>query len=124
MVAFFLATTFFFFATFFLACVGRVPVLLARGNSADYDFTLDEAFAYRDNAVEFQSSGSRYAMWAGDANADGNVQALDFNEYLGQTLSGATGYRSGDLNMDGNVQALDFNLYLANTLAGASSQVP
>jgi hypothetical protein len=68
--------------------------------------------------------GVTYALFAADANADGDVQALDFNAYLAQTTSGAIGYQSGDFNMDGVVQALDFNLYLANTLSGASSQVP
>jgi hypothetical protein len=63
-------------------------------------------------------------MFAADANADGDVQALDFNAYIAQTTSGATGYQTADFNLDGSVQALDFNVYLLNTLRGASSQVP
>jgi hypothetical protein len=65
-----------------------------------------------------------YGMFACDINADGSVQALDFNDYIADTVTGATGYLSADCNMDANVQALDFNVYLSNTLLGASSQVP
>ena len=79
--------------------------------------------AYGTNPLK-NVEGAFYALYAGDANADGYVQALDFNAYITQTLSGATGYQAADFNLDGQVQALDFNLYIANTLAGASSQVP
>jgi hypothetical protein len=65
-----------------------------------------------------------FGMYAADGNADGNVQALDFNLYLAETIAGVTGYSPGNYNMDAFTQALDFNLYIANTLAGAVSQVP
>jgi hypothetical protein len=88
------------------------------------DFTATDK-CYGINPVkELGGSPGLCGMWAGDGEVDGEIQALDFNRYLAETISGATGYRYGDFNMDGIVQALDFNFYLANTLAGASSQVP
>jgi hypothetical protein len=90
-----------------------------------HDFTTALNTAYSATGPPMkQLSGGLYGLFAGDANADGFVQALDFNRYLTQTTAGATGYRKGDFNLDGQVQALDFNLYIANTVVGASSQVP
>jgi hypothetical protein len=88
-----------------------------------YDFSDDAAKAFGTDAMVQMSDGP-WAMWAADANVDGDVQALDFNAYIAATTTGASGYELADFNLDGQVQALDFNLYLANTLAGASSQVP
>jgi hypothetical protein len=90
-----------------------------------HDFRPAANTAYsRSSAPMKQLSDGPYGMFAGDANADGFVQALDFNAYLAQTMAGASGYQTADFNLDGDVQALDFNLYLANTLLGATSQVP
>jgi hypothetical protein len=91
--------------------------------SPDYDFTTGLDQAYGIDPMVLLSDGPS-GLFAADANGDGDVQALDFNAYLSQTLVGATGYATADFNYDGAVQALDFNLYLANTLRGASSQVP
>jgi hypothetical protein len=100
------------------------PVYLKWGQTTTYDFRTSADKAYGSPVAMKDLSGGFFGLFAGDANADGIVQALDFNVYIAQTLSGATGYQPADLTMDGQVQALDFNLYLANTLAGATSQVP
>jgi hypothetical protein len=96
--------------------------------SASWDFTTSQSQAYTGGPnpmVDLSATGvGPYAMYAGDINADGSVQALDFNSYLSATLAGTTGYVAADCNLDGAVQALDFNLYLSSTLSGASSQVP
>jgi CSLREA domain-containing protein len=91
-----------------------------------FDFTTSPGYTTgpRAQKVLETSPSAVYGLFAGNANADRDVQALDFNSYLEETLAGVTGYSRSDFNMDGNVQALDFNLYLTNTLLGASSQVP
>ena len=61
---------------------------------------------------------------AGDCIADGVIQELDFDAYVAQTSSGASGYQTADFNLNGMVEALDFNLYIASTLVGAAGQVP
>ena len=66
----------------------------------------------------------RFGLYAGDADADGQVIASDFNAWLTDTKAGATGYLAADFNMDGQVNAADFNIWLANTKAGAASQIP
>jgi hypothetical protein len=90
-----------------------------------HNFTTAMGTAFTDGGPPMkQLSDGPYGMFASDANADGDIQALDFNAYVTQTAAGASGYQSADFNLDGQVQALDFNLYLTNTLAGAGSQVP
>jgi hypothetical protein len=96
--------------------------LFPLGAGVEVDFRVDD-LGYGTNAQKDLGLGL-FALYAGDANGDGSVQALDFNDYISQTTTGAAGYQTGDFNMDGQVQALDFNLYLSNTLAGVSSQVP
>jgi hypothetical protein len=68
--------------------------------------------------------GSHYGLFATDNNADGQITANDFNGWLADTKSVATGYLSSDFNMDGQVTANDFNLWLTNTKLAAASQIP
>jgi hypothetical protein len=91
--------------------------------SVDFTYAMAKAFG-TNPMVKVSSTPDRFAMWAGNAEADKAVQVLDFNIYLAQTAAGLAGYRAADFNMDGIVQALDFNMYIANTAAGASAQVP
>ena len=93
-------------------------------DTVGYDFTTSLDQGYTVGGDPMKTIGDKTVLWSGDAIADGNVQALDFNLYLNATSIGATGYEAADFNFDGVVQALDFNMYIANTLAGASSQVP
>lgn len=68
--------------------------------------------------------GGKWALWACDATADGDVTAPDFNLWNAATSAGATGYLAPDCNLDGSTTAPDFNLWNANTSAGVSSQIP
>jgi CSLREA domain-containing protein len=107
-----------------LPIISSIAVALSETPTA-YDFATALTQAYSDGGPPLtEVDDGVYGMFACDSNADGAVQALDFNEYIVSTAAGASGYVSDDCNLDGVVQALDFNLYLANTLAGASSQLP
>ena len=63
-------------------------------------------------------------MYAGDANSDGQVTSLDFNEFLPDFKSAQTGYQKTDWNMDGQITSIDFNLFLPNFKNAATSDVP
>ena len=89
-----------------------------------WDFTPSASAAFgAANPTKGLPDGS-YGLFACDINADGQIIASDFNEWLTSTKLGETGYLMTDCDLDGQVTASDFNLWLANTKAGAASQVP
>jgi autotransporter-associated beta strand protein len=51
---------------------------------------------------------------AGDANIDGRVNSLDFNEIAANFNTSGHEWLEGDFNYDGKVNALDFNAVAAN----------
>jgi hypothetical protein len=90
-----------------------------------HSFASSADAAYSDTGAPLKDlGGGYYGLFAGDADADGTLDAVDLDEYVTQTTTGAVRYQTGDFNYDGIVQALDMNLYLANRAAGATSQVP
>jgi hypothetical protein len=90
-----------------------------------WDYTGDMNSAYTSSAVPMKDlGGGTFGMFSGDANADGQVTANDFNQWLVETKGVVTGYRQGDFNMDGQVTASDFNFWILNTKLLAKSQVP
>ncbi|MGA7306465.1 MAG: hypothetical protein WBW88_16430, partial [Rhodothermales bacterium] len=91
------------------------------GYYAEHDFMTGHAYGVRPQKVVTTTPDTVYAMWAADANADGQVTALDFTAWLAATTAGATGYQPSDFNFDTQVTALDFTKWLANTTAGAST---
>jgi hypothetical protein len=119
---------------YYVAIFQRNHVAAMSAGSVDFvsgiglwDLTNDIAQTYPGDAGANplkQEQDGRFSLFAADENADGVVQALDFNGFLTATIAGLTGYQVGDFNLDGQVQALDFNLYIANTLRGAETSVP
>ena len=57
-----------------------------------------------------------YAIYSGDVNQDGLMDASDFNSMEGQVITLSTGYVTGDINGDGLADATDFNLLEKNVL--------
>lgn len=87
-------------------------------NEEELDFTASAANAYQGGVKEVTVAGATaYAMIAGDANADGQVQAIDGQNTVAPN-SGRSGYHNGDLDMNQQVQAIDSQ----NTLAPNSGQ--
>jgi hypothetical protein len=65
-----------------------------------------------------------FAVFNGDTNLDGKINALDFNALASNYGKSARVYSQGDLNFDGNVNTLDFNLLatrFGQTFAAAPS---
>ncbi len=95
------------------------------GGTGIWDARTSSAASYTTGPTPLKDlSDGYFGMFAGDANADGNITAPDFNVWNAATTAGLTGYQPGDYNLDGIVTAPDFNLWNANTTAGAASQVP
>jgi hypothetical protein len=92
---------------------------------ASHDFTASVKAAYSSNGPPLVDLGDGpFGLFAGDANADGFMDALDLEAYITQTTSAASGFQLADFNMDTSVDALDINLWIANSAVGASSHVP
>jgi hypothetical protein len=94
-------------------------------NSTAYDFTTAETQAYTTGPapmVNLGGSPSKYGMWAGDADGNGQIQNSDKNSYW-QVQVGLSGYQSADFNLNGQVQNNDKNSYWSVNV-GLGTQVP
>lgn len=67
--------------------------------------------------------GGKYALWAGDGNANGVVNIADFNVFMSQTTSSPNQYLKADYNMDGSITIGDFNLYRPNAAIIGVSEI-
>ena len=102
-----------------LSVMSANPVTLST-SSTRYDFTTGTSQFYGSQAKEVATGV--YGMYAGDANANGQVQNSDKNDYW-KTQVGTAGYKSADFNMNGQVQNSDKNDLWKNNV-GLGSQVP
>jgi hypothetical protein len=95
----------------------RLPQTFVVGTPLNYDFTTDSAKAYGYN---MKKVGSVWTLFAGDANQDGSVDALDVAIFI--TQFGNLGYLSCDFNGDNSVDALDVQIFIGDF--GLTKAVP
>ena len=91
-----------------------------------YDFTDLQSKAYSRGADGMVTvSGGKFAMWAGDANSNGTIDATDFNNYWFIENGNPYDYSTtpADFNLNGTIDATDFNnfWFLNNS---KSTQIP
>ncbi len=77
------------------------------------DFTVATNVTGGTNAVAEVSSG-KYALFAGDADGNNQVQTGDYN--VATTRIGQSGYFRSDTDMNGEVQITDLNLFIARAI--------
>lgn len=88
-----------------------------------YDFTTAQSQAYGANPMKELAPGV-FGMYAGDANADGIIDAADREDvWRGQNGTAWAYGKSGDLNLDGGIDANDLNLFWRPNL-GKTTRVP
>jgi large repetitive protein len=87
-----------------------------------YDFTVSQAQARGVNPMK--ALGTQFGLFSGDANGDGQVTSLDFDQFNPKFRSAATGYEVTDFTLDGQVTSLDFDEFNANFRAAAVTRVP
>lgn len=88
-----------------------------------YDFTTAQSQAYGANPMKELEPGV-FGMYAGDADADGSIDAADRDS--GWRAQNGTEWeygKSGDFNLDGGIDASDLNLYWRPNL-GKTTRVP
>jgi sugar lactone lactonase YvrE len=91
-------------------------------NTAVYDFSTNANKAYGDNQV--QVSTTEWALYSGDVNHDGSIDAFDYILLDSDLILGAFGYLDTDIIGDGTVDSYDYLLLDANLQLGASSVTP
>ncbi len=79
--------------------------------TVSYDFSTGAAKAYGNNMVQI---GNIWAIYCGDVNGDGNIDASDYSLWETDYNDFASGYYVTDLNGDGNVDASDYSIWEAN----------
>jgi hypothetical protein len=89
----------------------------------DLDFTTSMSAGY--GTVPMKAvAGSRFALFAGEANGDGMVTSSDFTLFSPRFRSAATGYEVTDWNLDGMVTSTDFTYFSPNFRTAAVGRVP
>ena len=103
-----------------LSIMSAVPIRLTQTTEV-YDFSTGLEKTYGSNAQKPLTVGI-YGMYTGDANANGQIQTDDKNNYWRLQIGNA-GYWSADFNLNGQVQTNDKNSYWSVNI-GLGSQVP
>ena len=87
-------------------------VNFSAGVTTTYDFSTSASQAFADNQIMVDSGV--YAMYTGDLNQDGYIDANDFPLYDTDNNSGLYGNYATDMNGDGYVDANDFPIFDSN----------
>ncbi len=99
------------------------PVAFASG-TLTYDFTSAASAAYGDNQVQVDDSPLRFAIFSGDVNQDGIVDAADLSLVDNDAFNSVSGYVSTDVNGDDFVDASDLSVVDNNAFNGVIVERP
>ncbi len=93
--------------------VVTATALTLSATATTIDFTVATNVTGGTNAMAEVSSG-KYALFAGDADGNNQVQTGDYN--VATTRIGQSGYFGSDTDMNGEVQITDLNLFIARAI--------
>ena len=88
------------------------PVLIQ--NNMTYNFALNLSTAYGSNLRNL--GDGNFALWSGDVNQDGSIEATDFNAIENASQNFLSGYITTDITGDAFVESSDYGL-IENNLA-------
>ena len=94
------------------------------GNSMTYDFTSANTQAFGDNMIQADASPVRFAIYGGDVNQDGTVDASDLSVTYNDANNSLSGYVSTDVTGDDFVDATDMSLVDNNTFNSVNVVTP
>ena len=93
-----------------------------------YLFSTSPSMAYGDNqtptSVQGVPDGFGFAIYNGDFNQDGAIDASDLLELDPDVQNGIGGYAGNDFNGDGAVDGLDIPLFICNIESGVAAFRP
>ncbi|MDM7924959.1 MAG: C1 family peptidase [bacterium] len=87
------------------------------------DFTASPEACYGTGGQRLLETGT-WGMWAGDANADGQVTTTDYTIWYNSARVGGAGYVPTDFNLDGQVTTSDYSIWYNTARTGGASRVP
>jgi photosystem II stability/assembly factor-like uncharacterized protein len=93
-------------------------------NSLNYDMATSQSQAFGNNLRQVNSAPVRFAIFGGDVDQDGTVDASDLSEIDNDAYYFASGYVDSDLNGDDFVDASDFAIADNNATKFISKVTP
>ena len=84
----------------------------------NYDFTNLITKAYGNNMIQVDAAPIRFAIYSGDQNQDGIIDATDISNIENDATISLTGYNSSDLTGDDYVDGSDISIVENNSILG------
>ena len=81
---------------------------VALNENTNYDFTSSASQAFGSNMAQVDASPVRFALYSGDVNHDGAIDATDVSAVDNEAANYSAGYIPADLTGDGYVDGTDF----------------
>ena len=101
-----------------------VTVSYTSGGSTNYSFINSASQAYGNNMIQVDATPVRYAIYSGDTNQDGIVDAGDISAIENDAANSVFGYVPTDLTGDDAVDASDISLVENNAVNSVSVITP
>ena len=101
-----------------------VPVQFERGGTIEYSFVNAQSSAFGSNQTLIDSSPQRYALFGGDVDQDGAVDANDASIIDNDAFNVNSGYIPSDVTGDGFVDGSDASLVDNNAFNFVQKIVP
>ena len=100
-------------------------VFLTKGNTSTYSFVIAASRAYGNNLKLVDTSPiNTYAVYSGDVNQDGSINAIDISIVDNDVLNFVTGYRRTDVTGNNVVDAADLTIVDNNAFNFVSKVTP
>lgn len=93
-------------------------------NGLNYDFTTAASQAFGNNLKQTNTSPVRFAIFSGDINQDGTIDASDISDVNNDASNSLSGYVNTDLNGDDFVDGSDLSIVDNNAFTGVSVITP
>ena len=90
----------------------------------NYDFTSAVSQAFGSNMIQVDNAPIRFAIYSGDVNQDGTIDAGDLSNVENDALNSLSGYVQTDLTGDDFVDAGDLSIVENNAALGVSVITP
>jgi hypothetical protein len=104
-----------------LSVMSIYPIYIS-SSSYLYDFSeCLEQFFGQDAAL---LNNGKYGMYPGDADYNGTINVIDYQNYQNNCITANTGYLNTDFNLDGIITGSDFNIFAPVNKKRTTTNVP